>query len=120
MAATHDDSMRYGMVGEDASSDAEKLAKYAGEVGWDYLRPHYQSGVLYFVDPGLRLEKVGAAFSADNKKAVQAWLKHGDLVRIEALHAMQWENTENERHDRAVPRFEALVVSPFVLFRPMP
>ncbi|MDB4804895.1 DUF2288 domain-containing protein, partial [Akkermansiaceae bacterium] len=55
----------------------------------------------------LALEAVGAAITADDKAAVEAWLKAGDLVKIEALHAVQWEGSEQ--------LFEALVVSPFVL-----
>ena len=89
----------------------EKLAKYSGEVGWDYLKEHYQNGVLFFVDQELTLEEVGAAISADESTKVTAWLKSGDLVKIEALHTVQWEDTEQQ--------FQALVVSPFVLCRPI-
>ena len=103
--------MRYGMLGEDDASMEEKLAKYSGEVGWGYLKEHYQNGVLFFVDPSLTLEEVGAAISADETAKVDALLKSADLVKIEELHAMQWENTEQQ--------FQALVVSPFVLCRPI-
>lgn len=105
------DEMRYGMLGEDTSTIEEKLAKYSGEVGWGYLKEHYQNGVLFFVDPGLTLEEVGAAISADEIDQVRGWLKSADLVKIEALHAAQWEEGE--------PQFQALVVSPFVLCRPI-
>ena len=106
------DPMRYGMLGDDTTPPEEKLAKYTGVVDWDYLRPHYESGSLYFVDPSLPLEQVGAACTANDVSAVEAWLKSGDLVKIEALHVSQWQ--EN------APSFEALVVSPFVLCRPLP
>ena len=46
-------------------SDSEKLANYTGKVPWSYLAPHSLTGSLYFVDPGLRLEDVGAAISAN-------------------------------------------------------
>lgn len=102
--------MRYAMLGKDESKTEEKLAKYTGTVPWSYLEPHYESGSLYFVDAGLALEMVGAAF-ADNKTAqVEAWLRTGEIVKIEALHAQQWTDAESQ--------FEALVVSPFVLCRP--
>ena len=102
--------MRYKIVGGDHSGTEEKLAKYTGVVTWSYLRPHYEAGSLYFVDPGLELEAVGAAF-ADNRAAeVEGWMKSGELVKIEDLHAAQWAGTETQ--------FEALVVSPFVLCRP--
>lgn len=104
--------MRYGLLGEDTGTSAEKLAKFSGRVTWDYLVPHYKSGVLYFVDPSLPLETVGAAIAHDDATAVAAWRQSGDLVKIEAIHAAQWES--------GAPAFEALVVSPFVLCRPVP
>ena len=102
--------MRYSILGDDQSTPEEKLAKYCGEVGWDYLKGPFANDVLYFVDPGLKLETVGLAITDDDKETVDAWLKSGDLVKIEALHARQWEGTDQQ--------FEALVVSPFVLCRP--
>ena len=98
------------MLGDDASSAEEKLAKYTGKVSWIYLKPHYESESLYFVDPTIRLEVVGAAFSENDASKVEQWLKAGDLVKIEELHAKHWESSDTE--------FEALVVSPFVLCRP--
>jgi hypothetical protein len=103
--------MKYVMLGEDGSTTEEKLAKYTGQVGWTYLKPHYENGVLFFVDPELKLEDVGAAFSHNDKVGVEAWLKSGELVKIGKLHAAQWEGSTTE--------FEALVVSPFVLCRPL-
>ncbi len=99
------------MLGNDTASTAEKLAAYTGHVPWSYLAPHALTGSLYFVDPTLKLEDIGAAISANQTDRVQAWLKNGDLVQIEALHATQWKNSGTE--------FEALVVSPFVLCRPV-
>jgi hypothetical protein len=103
--------MKYAMLGEDTMSTEEKLEKFTGQVSWSYLRPHYQSGVLFFVDASLTLQHVGAAISTDQTEQVSAWIKTGDLVKIAKLHAAQWENTTTE--------FEALVVSPFVLCRPL-
>jgi hypothetical protein len=80
-------------------------------VDWKYLRPHFQSGVLYFVDPSLALTEVGCAFTENQKDRVEAWIKAGDIVKIEDLHAGQWAKDSTE--------FEALVVSPFVLCRPI-
>ncbi|MES2921519.1 MAG: DUF2288 family protein [Verrucomicrobiota bacterium] len=95
----------------DPESTREKLANYTGNVPWSYLAPHAGKGSLYFVDPALDLADVGAAFSGNRADLVEGWLKSGDLVKIEALHAAQWENSETE--------FEALVVTPFVLCRPI-
>ena len=105
------DQMQYGILGQDDSSTADKLEKFAGQVDWEYLRPHYQSGALFFVDPQLSLTEVGTAFTENKTAQVETWLKSGDLVKIEELHAKQWENTATS--------FEALVVSPFVLCRPV-
>jgi hypothetical protein len=103
--------MKYAMLGEDSMSNEEKLEKFTGQVNWSYLRPHYQSGVLFYVDPSLTLQHVGAAISTDDSKRVKAWIESADLVKIESLHAAQWEDTPTE--------FDALVVSPFVLCRPV-
>lgn len=89
----------------------DKLANYTGTVPWSYLAPHQTTGSLYFVDPSLKLEVVGAAISENNAEQVKAWLNSGDLVKIEEIHAAQWTDPTKE--------FEALVVSPFVLCRPV-
>lgn len=102
--------MRYGILGEDGLSLAEKLAKYSGEVAWEGLREHFRNGVLFYVDGGLQLEEVGAALAGDERERVEEWLKRADLVKIEEIHARQWEGKE--------VIFEAVVVSPFVLCRP--
>jgi hypothetical protein len=96
---------------EGPDSVREKLANYTGVVPWSYLAPHAVKGTLYFVDPALTLEEVGTTFSENHAEQVAVWLKSADLVKIEALHAAQWENGETE--------FEALVVTPFVLCRPV-
>ncbi|MDP0491243.1 MAG: DUF2288 domain-containing protein [Verrucomicrobiota bacterium JB023] len=103
--------MRYSILGEDNSTDGEKLEKYTGDVGWNYLRPHYERGALYFVDAEVDMVEVGEAMAADEAEKVKGWLKAGDLVKIEALHALQWEESDT--------RFEAVVISPFVLCRPI-
>ena len=103
--------MRYGLLGEDHASDGEKLAKFQGEVDWGYLKPHYERDCLFFVDGALELKVVGEAIAGDEKERVAGWLKAGDLVKIEALHAFQREGGKT--------MFEAMVVSPFVLCRPL-
>jgi hypothetical protein len=104
-------SMEFVMLGEDSMSTTEKLTHHTGSVSWEYLRPHFEREALYFVDPSLSLEKAGTAFATNQKDLVERWLKSGDLVKIGSVHSMQW--------DRSAPTFKALVVSPFVLCRPM-
>jgi len=110
------EEMRYGMLGDDQETAEEKLAKYTGEVDWSYLKEHCENGSLFFVDPTLKLEVVGAAIAGDEKEKIAAWLKSGEMVKLEALHAAQWE-VEDEAKKKQ--EFEALVVSPFVLCRPI-
>ena len=89
----------------------EKLATDVATVTWSYLRPHHLLGTLYFVDPALDLVTAGAAFSDNRPDQVRAWLKSGDLVKIETIHAAQWQDGATE--------FKALLVTPFVLCRPI-
>lgn len=100
------------MLDQGRSNPEENLTTAAAPVAWSYLRPHFERGALIFVDPSLPLESVSSAIAADDHLRVKTWLKAGDLVKIESLHAAQWESSEGDC-------FEALVVSPFVLFRPL-
>jgi len=114
------EEMRYGMLGDDPQTAEEKLAKYSGQVDWSYLKEHCEKGTLFFVDSALKLEAVGVAITADEKEKIAAWLKSGDLVKLEALHAAQWEEQkDDEGKEKPKQQFEALVVSPFVLCRPV-
>ena len=101
------EEMSYGMLG----GYLPELEKYMGEVGWEYLEPHFKSGALLFVDPVLDLKEVGEALVADDKLRVEGWLKSGDLVKPSQLHAEYWRS--------AGERYRALVVSPFVLMQPL-
>ena len=101
--------MKYKLFSGGELSEQAKLKQAKGDVSWAYLAPHYRNGSLFYVDPALELDAVGLAISNNETGRVEAWLKSGDLIKIEALHAAQWEGTET--------LFEALVVSPFVLCR---
>ena len=103
--------MRYGMIGEDESTTAEKLEKYTGEVGWHYLRPHFEAGALLYVDPSVELTEVGEALAADDTERVKAWRECGDLLTPSQPHADFWSESG--------ATFRALVVSPFVLAQPI-
>lgn len=106
-----DEKLEYGMLGEDGSSDEEKIAKYTGDVDWSYLRPHFKTGNMIYVDSEMDLQEVAEAFVKDDKAQVQAWLKKADLVKPDTLHAEWWE------HDQT--RFTAVVITPFVLAQPL-
>jgi len=101
--------MRYGMVGEDRSSDAEKIAKYTGVVDWTYVQPHFESGALIWADPALSLQEVAEALVKDETETVKKWLKQGDFIRPSDLHAAQWSKGDWW--------FRAVVVAPFVIIQ---
>lgn len=96
---------------EDNLSDLEKLEKYSGDVDWSYLRPHYESGSMIYVDPSLDLKTAGLAITNDDTDQVQAWLKSGDLVQPCDLHVEHWKKTDTH--------FNAMIVRPFVLAQPI-
>jgi len=102
--------LQYAVAGGDEPTTAEALEKYTGTVAWDYLKPHFESGVLLYVDGSLDLAEVGAVIAADATVKVEAWLKAGDLLKPGTLHAEHWESSGES--------FAALVVSPFVLMQP--
>jgi len=105
------EEMKYDMVGEDQQGTQDKLEKYTGVVDWDYLKPHFTSGALIYVDPCLEITTVGKAVAEDEKGKIEAWLKSGDLLIPSELHQEWWEQNPQE--------FTALVVSPFVLMQPL-
>lgn len=105
------ENMPYGMLGDDAQTTPEKLEKYTGVVDWEYLKPHFDSGALLYVDACLHITDVGQALAADEKDQIEAWLKSGDLVKPSEPHAKWWSENPQE--------FTALVVSPFVLMQPL-
>lgn len=96
---------------EDHSSNEEKLEKYTGDVDWSYLKPHYESGAMIYVDPSLDLKAAGLAFTNDDQAQVKAWLQSGDIVQPCDLHAEHWEKSRT--------RFNAMIVRPFVLAQPI-
>ncbi|MCP5538147.1 MAG: DUF2288 domain-containing protein [Akkermansiaceae bacterium] len=107
----NNEEMKYGVIGDDTLTTPEKLEKYTGVVDWEYLKPHFESGALIYVDPCLGITDVGQALADDAKDRIEAWLKSGDLVKPSELHAQWWQENPQE--------FTALVVSPFVLMQPV-
>ncbi len=106
-----EEKLNYNVLGFDDTDSSEKIAKYTGDVDWTYLKPHFKTGAMIYVDPELVLTEVAAAFTTDNKQQVQAWLKSADLVKPSSLHAEWWEYDET--------RFTAVVITPFVLAQPL-
>ncbi|MFT5632995.1 MAG: hypothetical protein ACI9SQ_000703 [Rubritalea sp.] len=111
MADESPDKLQYNLLGDDQTSAGEKIAKYTGDVDWNYLKPHYKTGAMIYVDPELTLTDVADAFTKDDKSQVQAWLKSADLVKPSHLHEDWWEFDQT--------RFTAVVITPFVLAQPL-
>ena len=104
--------MDYGLLGDDDTTEEAKIAKYTGDVDWEYLKPHFKTGVMIYVDPSLDLKEVAQAFTEDDKVKVDAWMKKADIVKPGPQHADWWE------YDKS--RFTAVVCTPFVLAQPLP
>ena len=105
----NDEQLEYALLGKDTSDLEAKLEKYTGEVDWSYLKKHYESGALIYVDSSLKLAAVGKAISEDDTESISAWKKSGDIVQPSEPHAAYWEESKLT--------FLALVVSPFVLIQ---
>ena len=112
MSNDADDQLNYGILGEDADSDLDKLEKYTGVVGWDYLEKHYQTGALLYVDPSLDIATVGKAISDDDTASVTAWKQSGDLIQPSFPHALLWEESKEKflSEISCVMTFENIVV----------
>ena len=103
------DSINYGMLQSDIPNNSQKLDKYVGEVSWEYLEPHFQSGSLIYIDNSLCIKDVGQALAKDDTKKVKQWLRAGDALKPCQAHAKYWNEVNST--------FIALVVSPFVIIQ---
>ncbi len=103
-------TLPYAVLGGDAGSTTEKLDKYTSEADWQYLKPHFESGALLYVDPSLVITEVGRAITSDDTARIKSWLNNGDLIKPGTPHAEHWQSSG--------ARFTALIVSPFVLIQP--
>lgn len=92
---------------QDTQSAAEKIDKFTGEVDSSYIKPHYQSGNLLYVDPAADLRKIALAIANDEKAFIENALAKGDLVQPCDLHMEHWEKIQ--------ARFMVTIVRPFIL-----
>ncbi len=90
----------------------EELARTLGEVFWSDLRAHAGRDALIVVAAGLDLLEVGEALAKNEAARVEAWIRAGQLGKPSAEELRLWPA------DPAA-RFESLIVSPFVLIRPL-
>ncbi|MCG5515494.1 MULTISPECIES: DUF2288 domain-containing protein [Ectothiorhodospira] len=82
-----------------------------GPITWPELQPHFARGVVLHVAKELPLLDAAVHLVQDDKHRVEDLLTRGLLARAEVDHAKDWEARK--------PRFEAVVVAPWVLVREM-
>lgn len=85
-------------------------AKLLGEtatIRWEELQPFFAKGSLLWVDASLDLVAVAEAVAGDDQSKVATWLTSGQLERISAEHAEDWQRRD--------PYLWAVVVAPWVL-----
>ncbi|MCG5494976.1 MULTISPECIES: DUF2288 domain-containing protein [Ectothiorhodospira] len=80
-----------------------------GPITWPELQPHFARGVVLHVAEELPLLDAAIHLVQDDKLRVQDLLTQGLLARADVDHAKDWEARK--------PRFEAVVVAPWVLVR---
>jgi len=105
--------MEYGMVGDDGLTMEQRLEKYSGIATWEYLRAACMYEVLFYVDATLPLKTVANAFLDDEADQIKEWMLKGDIVKLEKLHLAHFDQDREKK-------FDALVVSPFVLCKEVP
>lgn len=93
------------------SETFQKLLRETGKIEWALLAPHFESGDLVMVRNPLDLVMVAYRFAEDDKEQVGQWLEAGEVARLEAEQARQFDE-EN-------PMFWAVVVAPWVLIQPV-
>lgn len=88
----------------------EELSLQVDQARWEWLKPHYQRGVLIVVDGMLELAEVGERIAADDTASVKSWLASRMIVKPTAEQFEGWEQQPDLQ-------FAVLVVSPFVLMQ---
>ncbi len=78
-----------------------------GRLRWAELERHFARGVVVWVDAGLDLVAVAAAFVRDDEAAVMAWMTAGQVQRADTEQARDW-------HARDADLW-AVVAAPWVL-----
>ena len=93
-----------------AQTQSTLYAKLLGEtaiITWQELQPFFAKGNLLWIDASLDLVEVAEAVAEDDRPKVTAWLASGQVERISAEHAEDWQRRD--------PHLWAVVVAPWVL-----
>lgn len=84
-----------------------KLNAETGKLAWPELERHFARGVVVKVAGELDLVDVALAMARDDRPAVEAWLRAGDLAHADADDARRWHADQS--------LFWAVVAAPWVL-----
>lgn len=84
-----------------------KLNAETGKMDWPALARHFARGVVVKVGADLDLVEVAAAFSRDDKAAVEHWLTLGRIAKADVADAQAWNDRQAS--------FWAVVVAPWLL-----
>jgi hypothetical protein len=88
----------------------EQLAKLIDEAELEWLKPHIQKDAVIIVTPDLDLLDVGEAIASDNTQSVHRWIGEQLLVKPSLETIDRWNSSPQ-------PRFQALIVQPYVLIK---
>ena len=90
----------------------KKLESEVLQAPWAALLPHAQRDGLFLVAAGVALVDVALAIAQDDHATVKGWLHDATMRRPNAQELAAWEESP--------VAFEALIVQPFVVARPIP
>ena len=88
----------------------KQLAENLDEATWEWLMPHVERDVLVIVVPELDLLEVGEAIASDNVNFVQRWIGEQQMTKPSPEQIAEW-------NENRAKKFNALIVSPYVLIQ---
>ncbi|MCQ4297071.1 DUF2288 domain-containing protein [Pseudomonas stutzeri] len=94
-------------MADDASTLYAKLLGETAAITWQELQPFFARGALLHVAGDADLVAVAMAVADDDQGKVAAWLSGGQLSKMQAEQAQDWQQRD--------PNLWAVVVAPWVL-----
>ncbi|OCX93790.1 MAG: DUF2288 domain-containing protein [Gammaproteobacteria bacterium HGW-Gammaproteobacteria-9] len=94
-------------MADDASTLYAKLLGETAAITWQELQPFFARGALLQVAGDADLVAVAQAVAEDDQAKVAAWLNAGQLAKMQAEQAQDWQQRD--------PALWAVVVAPWVL-----
>ncbi|MEW5859063.1 MAG: DUF2288 domain-containing protein [Cyanobacteriota bacterium] len=86
----------------------EELAELIDEAEWNWLMPHAEREAVVIVAQELDLLDVGVAIANDDVSSVQHWISEQLIYKPSEAQKQDWKDNQSKR-------FNALIVSPYVL-----